>query len=229
MWAPQVPVWSSRFWVVNVDLPGHGTSPPSETQYSLKDLADAVCAHLDARAIDRFAIVGLSLGGMVAQALAIHRPQRVWAAVLAHTLAAITPAARKLWDERIAAVEARGIESQVEATLERWFTQRFRTDAPLTMAWVADMVRATDARGFVTAARAIQSLDHLELLADVEVPALVVAGREDASATPSAAEAMHERLARSELTLLESAHLGNVEQSVAFTERVGAFLRQHSP
>ncbi|HEX7081279.1 MAG TPA: alpha/beta fold hydrolase [Gammaproteobacteria bacterium] len=226
MWAPQLPIWSEHFRIVNVDLPGHGACPPPDGALTFSGLGAAVCALLDARSIPAAAVVGLSLGGMTAQAFAIEHPERVRALVLAHTLAFATDAMRRTWDERIASVEALGMDGQVESTIERWFTPEFRTAAPLTTAWIARMIRATDPRGFAAAGRAIQSLDHLERLAAVTAPALVVAGKHDPGAPPAAAEAMAAKLRRSELTLLESSHLGNVEQATAFTETVGAFLER---
>lgn len=228
MWAPQLPIWSEHFRVINVDLPGHGASPVPGSPIELDAVADAVCGVLDAQSVDAAAIVGLSLGGMIAQALAIRHPRRVSALVLAHTIAETTDAARRTWDERIAGVEADGMDSQVESTLQRWFTPQFAADSPLTVAWIAHMIRSTDPRGFVAAAHAIRSLDNLAALASIEAPALVVAGRHDPGAPVPAAEAMVSALPDAGLQVIDSAHLGNVEQPVAFTETVGAFLGRNA-
>lgn len=227
LWAAQVPIWSRRLRLLNVEFPGHGTAPPEAREPTLETLADAVCAVLDEQAVGSAAIVGLSLGGMVAQALAIRRPERVRALVLAHTSARMEPAARAAWDERIASVEASGMAGQVQSTLERWLTPAFRARAPETAAWIADMIRSTDLRGFIAAARAIQRLDHLGKLATIRVPCLVVAGRQDSAAPLAAAQAMVEKIPDATLEILESAHLGNVEQATRFTEVVAEFLGRH--
>lgn len=224
MWAPQLPVWSERFRILNVDLPGHGASPVPRAPLGFDGIADAVYRVLDERSIDSAAFVGLSLGGMVAQALALRHPRRVRALVLAHTIAETTAAARRTWDERIASVEAEGMDGQVESTLQRWFTPAFAADSPLTLAWIARMIRSTDPRSFVAAAESIRSLDHLPVLGSVEAPSLVVAGRHDPGAPVSAAEAIASALPDAGLEVIATAHLGNVEQPLAFTEIVGAFL-----
>lgn len=226
MWSQQVPVWSKFFKVLNVDLPGHGATPAHADRTSFVNLAAGVCATMDRHEIERASIVGLSLGGMITQALLIHHPDRVRSAVLAHTVAQATPAVRDIWDQRIAAVEQTGMAGQVESTIERWFTRDFRAAAPLTVAWIEQLIAATSPRGFIAAARAIQGLDHLSALAECGQPALLVAGRHDGGAPPQAAEAMAEALPNAELEMLDSAHLGNVEQSTRFTEAVGRFLER---
>jgi 3-oxoadipate enol-lactonase len=224
MWSPQVDVWSRLFRVINIDLPGHGATPPHTERTSFADLAAGVCAVLDAHDVDQASIVGLSLGGMIAQALLIHHRDRVRSAVLAYTVAEISPAVRDIWDQRIAAVEQTGMADQVETTIERWFTPEFRATAPMTVAWIAQLIATTSPLGFIAAARAIQALDHLGALAAYAQPALVIAGRHDAGAPRQAAQAMAETLPNAEFQMLESAHLGNVEQAIPFTETVGRFL-----
>ena len=226
MWSPQLSVWSQFFRVLNIDLPGHGATPGHAERTSFADLAAGVCTTMDRHAVERASIVGLSLGGMITQALMIHHPDRVRSAVLAHTVAQATPAVRDVWDQRIAAVEQTGMAGQVASTIERWFTRDFRAAAPMTVAWIEQQIAATSPRGFIAAARAIQALDHLSALAACGQPALLVAGRHDGSASPQAAEAMADALPDAEIELLDSAHLGNIEQSTPFTETVGRFLER---
>jgi 3-oxoadipate enol-lactonase len=92
------------------------------------------------------------------------------------------------------------------------------------------MIRATQPAGYDAVAESIQHLDYLDQLAAVQHPTLVVAGAEDKGATPQIAEEMCSRLPKGRLLILPNAgHLGCVDQPVAFTERVGAFLGETSP
>ncbi len=121
------------------------------------------------------------------------------------------------------------MESQVVPTLGRWFPDEFRACAPLTVEWIADMIRATQPAGYAAVAESIQHLDYLDQLADIRHPTLVVAGSQDKGATPEIAGDMCSRLRNGRLLILPNAgHLGCVDQPVAFTERVGEFLLETS-
>lgn len=225
IWQAQAAVWSCIYRVVRVDLPGHGDSPAPQGSPTLHDYAVQVREVLDRLGIEQAVIVGLSLGGMVAQAFALAFPQRTRGLVLAHTSARTEPAVRELWARRLAQAEAEGLPAQVAPTLERWFTRGFAAASPLTLEWVAGQVRATAARGYAAAVRAIQGLDHLDRLGAIRVPTLVVAGARDSAVPPAAAATLAEAMPGARLLVLEeAAHLGNVERPVAFTEGVGAFL-----
>jgi 3-oxoadipate enol-lactonase len=161
---------------------------------------------------------------MIGQSIAIHMPDRVRALVIAHATARIPPAAGDAWLKRIAAVESDGMTTQVDGTVERWLTPEFRRCSPLTVSWVEHLIETTNPRGFCSMARIIRSLDHLAALAETDVPTLVVAGRLDEAAPLASVKALSDTIPCAKLLVLESAHLGNVEQPVEFTESVGAFL-----
>lgn len=229
LWAPQVAVWSAHFRLVRIDLPGHGASPAPATAQEEGLLAYAMQVRrvLDQLGIERAGIVGLSLGGMVAQAFALAFPERAAALVLAHTGARTAPAVRELWARRLAQFEDAGLDAQVEPTLERWFTRDFAARSPVTLAWVARQIRATSPVGYAAAIRAIQGLDHAERLGEIRAPTMVVAGREDTAVPPAVGAALAEGVLGSRFVVLEdAAHLSSVQQPVAFTETVGAFLME---
>jgi 3-oxoadipate enol-lactonase len=225
IWRPQMAAWSTAFRVVRVDLPGHGESAAPTRPMAVADYADQVCEVLDELRVERTAVIGLSLGGMVAQAMALSHSQRVQALVLAHTSDKTEPAVQEIWERRFEQFERCGIEAQVDPTLERWFTRAFARACPMTVSWVAGQISATSAAGYATAIRAIQQLDHRDRLAQITVPVLVVAGDSDTAVPPAAASAMADRISGAELLVLQDAgHLGNVQQPLIFTEAVGRFL-----
>ena len=119
LWLPQLGPWSARWRVVRIDLPGHGASAPPAGSLTLADYARQVYDVLDELAVERAAFVGLSLGGMVAQAFALAYPERMGALVLAHTTARTEQAVRELWQRRLEHFELAG------PTLDRWFTRAF--------------------------------------------------------------------------------------------------------
>jgi len=229
LWSAQVPVWATAFRLVCVDLPGHGGSPDIDADLDLDGYADCVLDVLDELHIDTASLVGLSFGGMVAQAFALKYPARVRSLVLAHTSARTVEVVKGIWSGRIARFEREGMAAQVMPTLERWFTRSFAEASPLTLAWLSEQILRTTNKGYLSAIRAIQGLDHLDKLATIEVPTLVVAGEEDSSVPPAAAAQIAERMVNAKMLVLAgAAHLGNLERPVEFTEAVGAFLRQAS-
>lgn len=225
LWLPQLGPWSARWRVVRIDLPGHGASPPPSGSPTLAEYADQVREVLDALEIGRAALVGLSLGGMVVQAFALACPQRVAALVLAHTSAYTHAAVSELWARRLAQFEQFGLAGQVTPTLERWFTRAFAEASPLTLEWIAGQIRATSPAGYAAAIRAIQQLDHRDRLGQIAAPTLVLAGEADSAVPPATASALAGAIAGARLVVLpDTAHLGNVQQPVAFTETVASFL-----
>lgn len=229
IWAAQVAVLSRRYRVITLDLLGHGQAPAPEAGINVAGYARHVLETLDMLGIDRFAMVGLSMGGMVAQALALLCPQRISALVLAHTGCKTSPQVAHIWEERLHAFETQGMAAQVTPTLARWFTPGFLASAPATVAWVADMVRGTSAGGYVSAIRAIQQLDHLDRLGELHMPTLVIAGDKDGAIPAEVSQDMARRLPQGRLHMLPTAHVGNVEQPVAFTETVRGFLDEVVP
>lgn len=224
LWSAQVAVWSRHFRLVRLDLPGHGASAPLKPGADFEAFAGAVAQTLDAHQITSAAVVGLSFGAMIGLRLAVERPDLVRASVFANGLVKTPEPVRDAWRSRIAAVETGGMASQSAMTLDRWFTPEFAARSSLTVDWVRTLIETTPAVGFQRAADAISRLDQTELLARVSTPSLVLAGQFDLAAPAVAGQALAEALPDATLAILETAHLSCVEQPVAFTETVGAFL-----
>ncbi len=226
LWDLQVPVWSRSFRIIRYDLRGHGQSHAPAGKYGFEEMADDVVGLLDHLEISKAAFVGLSIGGMIGQSLALRALQRLTALVLAETNSRTPDAMKPLWQQRIAGVTAGGMESQIEGSLSRWFTPEFRAASPLTVAWITSLIRQTQPQGFIACCRAIESLDFLERLDQVRVPTLVVAGAEDQAAPVANAQAIAARIPQARYIAIDkAAHLGNIEQPMAFGEQVGAFLQ----
>ncbi len=226
LWQPQVPVWATQFLIIRIDLPGHGESPQAQGAATLAGFAGEVAKVLDDLDIQRAAFVGLSLGGMVAQAFALMYPQRCSALVLAHTSARTDTPVKDIWQGRLEQLEKDGLPAQAAAILGRWFPPAFAEASPLTLQWIASQIKATSLQGYAAAIRAIQQLDHLDMLKTITVPTLVIAGEADTAAPPAAGALMAGQIGSARLEVLPGvAHLGNVQAPLVFTETVGGFLR----
>jgi 3-oxoadipate enol-lactonase len=191
-------------------------------------LSEDVIGVLDRLGVERPAIfLGISIGGMVGQALALRHPDRFRAFILANTVSRTPPEGQKMWEQRIEAIRRDGVEGQVQPTLERWLSQEFRARDPETTKWVADMIRATPAIGMIGCARAIQKLDFTDQLDRVALPTLIIAGEKDPGSPVAAAQAIHEKIRGSQLEVIPGClHQTPIEAPGAFNRIVGAFLAQ---
>jgi 3-oxoadipate enol-lactonase len=227
MWEPQVAALAGRYRVLRYDTRGHGGSEVPPGPYTLEMLADDVAGLLDALGIARTHFIGLSMGGMIAQAMALRHPEKLLSLVLADTSSRMPPESGPIWDERIAIAESQGMAALVDGTIERWFTAPFVARAPEVVDRVRMLIRTTAPQGFVACSQAIRSLDYADRLREIHVPTLIIVGENDLGTPVAASEFMHAAIAGSKLLVLPSAaHLSNVEQAERFNESVTCFLAE---
>lgn len=225
MWDPQMPALTKQFKVLRYDTRGHGESSAPAGEYTLEQLADDVKGLLDALKIRQTHWAGLSMGGMIGQAVALRYPGVFQSMVLADTTSRRPPNAAQMWAERIQNAQTKGMGAIVQGTLERWFTEPYRKAHPDVMSRIGNDIRATPVAGFVGCCHAISKVDYLDRLKEIKVPALVMVGEQDHGTPVEAARAIHQNLPGSELKILASAaHLSNIEQAGEFNKAMTAFL-----
>jgi 3-oxoadipate enol-lactonase len=229
MWAPQLDLLEAHFQVLRYDTRGHGSSEAPPGPYTLEQLVEDAIAILNALGIDRVHWVGLSMGGMIGQGIALNHSSRLESLVLADTAALIPAEAQPIWQERIDAVRDQGMQTQVQSTLERWFTEDYLQQDPPAVELIRKQILATPAAGYIGCSEAIRGLNYLNRLAEIKIPTLIMVGEEDPGTPVTAAEAMHARIKDSKLVVIPSAaHLSNIEQSRVFNDNLMTFLLLHS-
>lgn len=212
MWNPQVGALADVVNVIAVDLRGHGESPAPDGPYSIADLAGDVLSVLDAHSLDSAHIVGLSIGGAVAQWIAVHRPARV------ETLTLLCTSARfgepQAWIDRAEHARGHGTESLADAVVGRWFTPALVERDPDLKARHRRMIVDTSDEGYAACCEAIAGWDSRADLGRISAPTLVVAGEQDPATPPDELHVIADGIARSTLHVLSpAAHLANVEQA----------------
>lgn len=227
MWEQQVPALVDGYRVLRYDTRGHGGSDAPAGPYTLDELGDDVIAILDALEIERVHWVGLSMGGMIGQNLAIRYPQRLLSVVLCDTASTVAPQARPLWDERIAVAEKSGMEPLCGETMARWFTSPFlEADGP-ELRVIREQFLYTPISGYVGCCQAIRELDYTRQLSQIALPVHLIVGADDPSTPPEASRVIQEEIAGASLTVIESgSHLCNVEQPDAFNRALIGFLER---
>lgn len=225
IWGAQKSALAGRRTVIAYDLRGHGQTTATPGAYDFGLLADDAVALLDALKIDKASFVGISLGGMIGQALALRTPQRLEKLVLADTTAAYPPEAQALWPERIRAIEAAGLAPLVQPTLERWFTAPYRAAHPEAVARIGDIIRTTSPTGYLGCCHAIAGLDFAPRLGEIAMPTLVLVGEADAGTPPAMARQLAAGIPGARCAVIPAAaHLSNIEQAGVFNRLLADFL-----
>jgi len=172
-----------RFHTLRYDKRGHGLSETPAGPYTIDDHVADVAGLFDALGIGRAVVVGLSVGGMIAQGLAAARPALVAGLVLCDTARRIGPP--EMWDQRIAAIRAGGIAALAEPILERWFSARFRESRPEELAGWRAMLTRTPVEGYLGTCAAIRDADLTTAARGIAVPTLCLVGSEDGATPPA--------------------------------------------
>ncbi|MEP7063053.1 MAG: 3-oxoadipate enol-lactonase [Betaproteobacteria bacterium] len=222
MWEDQLPHWTGSFRVLRYDARGQGGTAAPAAPYTIEDLGRDALAVLDHLGVARAHFCGLSMGGMVGMWLLAHAPERIDRAVLANTSAHMGPP--ELWNGRIALAREGGMEATVEPTVKRWFPASFHARAPAAIDRMRDMIRRTSLAGYIGCCEAIRDMDQRESIRVIRTPTLVIIGANDPATTPEAGRAIHAAIPGAEMTVLDAAHISNVEQPQAFTRAVEDFL-----
>ncbi len=211
--------------VIAYDHRGHGSSDAPDALYSMAELADDAARLL--RELDTGPVVwvGLSMGGMVGQELALRHPALVRALVLANTTGGYPEAAQAVWEQRIATVREQGIEAIADAVMGRYFHDGFRAQKPGTVARYRRRVVSTDPVGYVGCCNAVGKVDTTPRLGSITVPTLVIAGELDQGTPVAMAQALADGIPEARLVVLqEASHLSAAEQPQAFEEAVVGFV-----
>jgi 3-oxoadipate enol-lactonase len=228
MWNPQMEALESHFRVLRYDIRGHGRSSTPPAPYTMELLGEDAVGLLNALKVDQVHWVGLSMGGMIGQSIALNHPHRLRSLSLCDTGAIVPAEAQPIWQERIESVRQKGMESQLQGTMERWFTPPFLSLNPPMLALIKKEFLTTPAEGYIHCCEAIRRLNTLERLRGINLPTLIIVGEDDPGMPVSASEAMHQRIPQSKLVVLKSArHLSNVEQPEAFNTHLIDFLKKY--
>lgn len=228
-WALQRIAFGRRFRCVAVDNRGVGGSSGAPHPLSLEQMADDAVALLDAEGIERAHVMGASMGGAIAQFVAVEHPERVSGLVLACTSCRHHEWRRELFEEWAEAVQERGMGA-LAADGMRWLIgprRQRRFGGWLNL--MGRILLQTTPESFVAQVRAIlDASDDLRFeLESVRVPALVITGSQDLLTPLGDAEELHELIPGSSLVELRgAAHALMVESPGAYNRAVLGFLEE---
>jgi 3-oxoadipate enol-lactonase len=230
MWDDHAAHLAASGWqVLRYDHRGHGGSAVPAGPYSMDDLVDDAARVVREWGRGPVTWIGLSMGAMVGQGLAIRYPELVGGLVLANTTSRYPEAAAANWSQRIATVESQGMAAVAEMVVERYLHADFRAARPEATDVIRKRLLRDDAAGYAASCRAVANVDWQDRLARVRCPTLVIAGARDTGAPPAMGRAIADRIPGAVLKIIEDAsHLSALETPDEFRELTQAFLRAGS-
>jgi pimeloyl-ACP methyl ester carboxylesterase len=218
-----------NYRVLMPDLRGYGKSslPEDSRETRLETFAADCLALMDFLGVREFALGGLSIGGQIVLEMYRQAPGRIQALLLADTSAGLDSAERRQWRFVTAdRLEREGMATYAHEELSKMITPANAQRLPEVAAHVMEMMVTTHPLGAAAALRGrAQRVDYLPVLKRIQVPTLVVVGREDVYTPLVLAEQIYEQIPGAKLTVIENAgHMPNLEQPSAFNEALGSWL-----
>ncbi|MDC6129570.1 alpha/beta fold hydrolase [Burkholderia gladioli] len=221
-WQGAINALGGGFRVLSFDLRGHGRSERVKGRYEIDDFVGDVLALADHAGFARFDLAGFSLGGLIAQRLALTHPARLRRMVLLATVAGRTAEERARVAERLAALQAGERGAHYDASLSRWLSEDFQARHPA----LVDELRRRNARNdpdcYAAAYRVLAQTDFGGLIDQIAMPTLIATGEHDAGSNPRMARYMHERIPDSRLAILPNLRHSLLNEA---PEQVAALMR----
>jgi pimeloyl-ACP methyl ester carboxylesterase len=226
-WEGHIPALAENYRIVNYDLFGHGESAAPPAIPSLALFSRQLSELRDELAIDKAAIVGFSLGGMINRRFAMDHADRVSALGIFNSPHERDPEAQRLVEERAAQSDAGGPGANIETTIARWFTPQFIAARPDYIERIRGWVLANDP-DIYAGCRMVLAAGVIELIRPtppIDVPCLVITCENDSGSTPEMSHAIAAEIAGTETIIIPALqHMGLTEQPKAFTAPLLAFL-----
>ena len=234
MWEPQIKTLSRSYRCIVPDLWGHGRSDsPPKIPYSIESLAEDHWAFANALGLERFAVIGLSIGGMWGGYLTLNHPEAVAALVLMDTYLGPEPEdTRARYFRMLDAVEQAGaIQPPMQEAIAPLFF------SPITIKQTPDLINRFKAGLSSTSAERIPGIlgigrgifsraSMIDRLSEIDVPTLVIVGADDLSRPLHEAQQMAEAIPGAHLEVIAGAgHISNLEQPERVTDLLGNFLK----
>ncbi|KRW95234.1 3-oxoadipate enol-lactonase [Paracoccus sp. MKU1] len=223
MWDAVAADLARDFRVIRFDKPGHGLSESAPRPFGMEMLARHALAVLDIFDVRCADILGLSIGGQIAMALAEAAPERVGRLVLSNTAARI--GSPEMWTARITALEAGGLAAMADDILERWFPAAWRAAHPAQLAGWRAMLSRCDLQSYLGCCEALAAADQTRTCRDLATQVLTIAGGADLATPPEVVAATAALIEGAETALIENAgHLPCVDAPAQYLALLRSFL-----
>src|SRR5262245_5813824 len=228
MWDVQAAALARDFRVLRYDLRGHGGSETTPGDYTIDLLVADLRALLDVVKVEKTHLVGLGLGGAIAQAFAIAHPDRLLGLMPCCCRAKMVPDFAAMWHRLRETVSRDGLEPIVEPTVQRWFSEEFKAANPDVLEKIRKMIRGTTAHGYLGVTAAFLGLNVEGNLGRIRCPTLYVSGAADKLGGPPALMQGLSELVKGarHVSVPNAAHIANIQNPAGFKAVLEGFLRE---
>ncbi|MFK7862040.1 MAG: 3-oxoadipate enol-lactonase [Granulosicoccus sp.] len=223
VWDPLLPHLPAGLRLVRYDTRGHGLSDCPKPPYSMNHLVDDALKIIETLKLQHVSFVGLSIGGLIGQALVARRPELFQTLVLMDTAAKI--GSPELWMDRIAQLREGGLDGMADAVMERWFATEFRQHSIELAMWRNMLVR-TPLDGYAGCCAAIAETDLTSSTTGLTLPVLAMVGNEDGATPPELVEATAMMCAAEFHVVDNAGHLPCVEKPAMVGALISRFLEK---
>lgn len=230
-WCQQMRPFSGAHFTVALDNRGSGWSDSPDEEYTIEAMAQDVVCLMDALGVDTGHLVGVGLGGMVAQEIAARRPGRVTGLIMASSGARPTAQQREVYTKWVRATLEGTDPAEISRRMVPWLYSPSFLEDP---GWREHVIRTrarkarwTSPQGISNQLRAMLDYDSRERLTGVRAPSLIIAGSDDRLCPPGEAAGELGKLIHTARTAqVEAGHLLNVEAFPEFNRLVLGFMAQ---
>ncbi len=225
IWDALLPNLSAEYRIIRLDKRGHGLSQLGHQPLSMPLLADDVAGLLAHLGITQAAVVGLSVGGQIAQQLAATRADLVPVLVLCDTAHRIGTV--EMWNSRIETIRAGGIEAHADNILQRWFCGHYQQSNPTDLAGWRTMLVRCPVEGYIATCAALRDTDLTASTSRLTQPTLCVVGEEDGSTPVAVVQAMAALIKESRfISIPNAAHMPGIEQPTILAGLIRSHLQE---
>lgn len=227
-WDNQFGALAAQFEVVGYDLIGHGASSRPSGGYTLQDHATDLAALINGLQARSAHLVGLSVGGMIAQTLAVSSPTLVRSLTLIDTVATFSDEVRVALRQRATRTRTGGMQAVLEETIQRWFTTEFLSSRPDVIDRVSKTLMQNSPPIHAAMWDAIARLELAAFLPSMTCPTSVIVGSDDKTTPITASQLIADRIPNATLNVIKgAAHLAPIERPAEINALLLAFLGSH--
>jgi 3-oxoadipate enol-lactonase len=224
IWDQLAGYFRDDFTVLRYDVRGHGATAVPDQPFTVADLSRDLVELFDTLNVPQTHLVGMSMGGMIAQQFVLDHPSRIATLTLADTASGTVPENRAAWDQRAAKARSEGMDSLVSATLGRWLTPDYQAAHPEAVEQIREVLQQTSPQGYALACEALREFEVHTRLSEIRLPTLAIAGIHDTGTPPAATQAVANAIEGAQYELLDAAHLAPIEQSHRSAALLETFL-----
>ena len=209
------------------DKCGHGLSETSQNPLTISDYVADLVALLDALEIEKCIFIGLSIGGIIGQKMALIHPERIEKLILSNTAPKV--GSEESWNTRINIVQNKGISAIADTVMKVWFSENFHQNHGAELNGYKAMLSNANPIGYVQACEALKINDLTNEISTISIPTLCLAGTEDGSTPPAQVKAMADQIHNAKYVLIEGVgHIPCVEKPETFAQLILDFVSENS-